>query len=1694
MSDDPNQKDRLLELVFGLLPEGETDKLRAEIEEDPVLAEAYAAAEADAGLMGEAAQVQSPQIVLNRPDPNGRESGPTTAPLPTAPGPESAPWSRWAQWGLVAAASLLILLSLVGWRQRRSVLAGAGADQLRLQVTGPSQVQSSVDNQYSITTTTVTGRPVSANVHFAVYSADGTQLLGHTEKTTDDGTLQVDIPANAELPDAVRIEIEAGEETSRQVAESRLPVRRQPLSTYLRLDRPHYAPGETVLYRSVSLSRFHLEPEGEFPVHFEVLGPQGNRVEGSDHQTLVERGVATGEFPIPNDASGGIYTLLASSPTSAFAGVRREFRVHEFDEAELQKDLEFADVGYGPGMDASAALRVTRRDGTAVSEAAVQLAAKVGEEIVYEDSTTTDSDGTVALSFRLPEELPSSNPVLIVTVDDGTVREVIVEPVPMGQRGISVEFFPEGGDLAAVGENRVYFSARDSNDDPVNVNGWIVDEAGNYHAKVETVREGRGVFRLSPRVGVRYRLILESPEDTKVDGRLPFVMPTQKIVLNTGRGIFEPREPIEFNVRASHPRLPLVAMASCRGVDVGSQAFLTKASENGNGRAAANAVAIVLPDSASGVIRLTIFDYSATPPRPVAERLVYRRPLARLNVAFATDRDLYGPGDSCHLGVSVSDEEGRPVEALLGLSVVDEAVLETVKSSPTTMSSYFWLTSEIEHPQDLEDANFLLEDTPEAEVALDLLLGTQGWRRFTERTLEEWRRNEMAGEPSGQRVALDAETSPPLMLDNLSSLLASSGGTKPPSTTGGNLLVTLTVLGGAGMLVLVTMLSLLKVANGARLWAPATIAVGVSFFLVFLTISPEPSTGRAVAFQSYRPSERLGDSETLDENRASSEAKESGSFPVAAPVDEEQSPPIPAAKMEIAPGSERFEEKAKPDVEAAPVIGQEDRDSTTEEPAGAMQAAKPKLAPADSPRRNRPDRRRPDDDKPEAKDGQDDVPAPEAAPDEPPPVEMEAPQPMGVAGQLQSKKLAREKQDTASGMTDRLILREYRLEPSPSTSTRTDFAKTVLWTPLLETDAKGQAQLTFDLSDSVTRFRAIGDAHGSGRIGSALSTIVSTLPFHMSPTLPEEVTLGDRVDIPLVITEESSEKREVRISVETTGGLQLIGPTELTSQLAGATRDRRIFSAEAVTLSERAVVRFRGQAGPLVDDIQRHLRIEPPGYPQTNTISGVLENEQELSVEIPEDAVPGSVNASLTVFPSLAADLRLGLRSIRGESLDAALAKLIVADLLIDYLRRNAIAAPDGLRLAKRCRTDALQHLGEFRDSGGGYSRVEGGTPDIAASAEAVLALRADQATIAGSAALAEKAVPWLLDTQSSSQDATALTARAWRLWALAESGQPDLKSELEQVSARAIEAKDAQQIALAALAADRLEHELGGKLHDALAEQQADDGRLVAGDVSDTEMTALAALAWLSQTNHAKPAADAVQWLLAVREEPGGFGSNRATALALFALVMHGREVGDGEITLRLNGEVLGERDIEADRRQAIVLDDFSAKLKPGRNLIQVGLPEGSRLPYMLTLRYHGRERPAVSDACPLRLRVDLDKAKVEEGQTVRLNVHLENTSKKASPSAVAEIGVPAGLEIAPSLLEAQKKAGRITAYETRPRRMVLSWGALQPGDQVELAFDATASVPGEFSAPPSSVHLLHNPTARHWQEPLAIEIDARK
>ena len=82
--------------------------------------------------------------------------------------------------------------------------------------------------------------------------------------------------------------------------------------------------------------------------------------------------------------------------------------------------------------------------------------------------------------------------------------------------------------------------------------------------------------------------------------------------------------------------------------------------------------------------------------------------------------------------------------------------------------------------------------------------------------------------------------------------------------------------------------------------------------------------------------------------------------------------------------------------------------------------------------------------------------------------------------------------------------------------------KRCFWHPLLIADATGRAEVKFDLSDSVTTYRVLVDAHdGHGRIGGGKGEVISRIPFNLEPKMPLEVTAGDHIELPVAVANDT---------------------------------------------------------------------------------------------------------------------------------------------------------------------------------------------------------------------------------------------------------------------------------------------------------------------------------------------------------------------------------------------------------------------------------------------------------------------------------------------------------------------------------------------------------------------------------------------
>ena len=847
---------QLWEFVYELLPEDEAEALRGRIAAEPDVARLHDDVRRKAAIVAQAAKLELPSIPLVQP----------AAPVQASP-------RRWANWAVGLAASLLACyLGFADVRTRsleRSVADAASgaawADQpVRTVVFGPTAVQPAQANYFAVRTQTAAGAPRAAAVDYRVLDDDGTLLTSGQIQSDASGFAQFDFlaatpsgPRAARQPRNVSLELQTQTALQPVMVRRTLPLATPQLTTYLSVDKTVYRPGEQVRGRSVTLDRASLEAIREVPVEFRVLDSGGQPLGGAGREVLTQQGVAAAEFELPRFQPGGTYTLVASSPTDAFPEARRDFAVRPYLAPSLRQRLDFARDSYDPGDEVEAELRVEQADGGPARQVPLAIAAEAGGVTFYTGQAATDEGGTHRVRFRLPDQLAADDAVLSVTAgNEGKNR--LSEPIPIRQGGVDIEFRPEAGELVPGVANRVYFFAHDALDKPVHIQGRVVDDQGRQLVSLQTIHDGRGVFEFQPEPAQTYRLELD-PGSGPVDRpELPPVSQRQFLTLNAAPGVFAAGQPLKIRLLSNAIR-PVAVSAVCRGVVVG-QELVSPAEFSRHADPAGMEVVIPVADTAEGVVRLTAYDYGVQPPQPVAERLVFRRPTRKLEIQSGQDVGRRRPGESVEWAFLVKNERGRPLPAVLGASVVDEAALSLARDRSASLSTHFWLTGQIEDVRGLEDANLCLAEGPQAEQALDLLLGTQGWRRFVSVPANQLAQVPLATQ-AGPSAYFDQDSlaagtfavadSPAVLIDNAadaSTAVRSSLAALQTAYDQTVRRVALSVI--LGSLVLAVALGLLAVIRrlpARPVWMPALGASAVSLLLGFAWLATESRPGREVA-------------------------------------------------------------------------------------------------------------------------------------------------------------------------------------------------------------------------------------------------------------------------------------------------------------------------------------------------------------------------------------------------------------------------------------------------------------------------------------------------------------------------------------------------------------------------------------------------------------------------------------------------------------------------------------------------------------------------------------------------------------------------------------------------------------------------------------------------------------------------------
>jgi uncharacterized protein YfaS (alpha-2-macroglobulin family) len=704
------------------------------------------------------------------------------------------------------------------------------------------------------------------------------------------------------------------------------------------------------------------------------------------------------------------------------------------------------------------------------------------------------------------------------------------------------------------------------------------------------------------------------------------------------------------------------------------------------------------------------------------------------------------------------------------------------------------------------------------------------------------------------------------------------------------------------------------------------------------------------------------------------------------------------------------------------------------------------------------------------------------------------------------------------------------------------FPETLAWRPELITDDRGEVTLSLELADSITTWRLTTSAvSGQGQLGAAEFPIKVFQPFFVDFNLPVALTRHDEVGVPIVVYNYLDQEQTVELTVKAADWYELLD--ESTGDEASAATKNRLSltlgpgEVRSVTYPLRVLQVGRQQlevtavASGVSDAVRREIEVVPNGVPVEQVASGRLTAPLDMTLRIPNDAIEGSVQAVVKLYPSSFSQLVEGLDSIFRmpygcfEQTSSTTYPNILA---LDYLRRTDKSVPEIEAKARQYIHTGYQRLVSFEVDGGGFDWFGNPPANRTLTAYGLMEFQ-DMARVHDvDPRLIERTRDWLLaqrHTDGFWQDESRmfneglassvnrggdadLASTAYIAWAVFADGQASSQAgpTLNYLLAHPAESIDDPYllaITANAVAAIRQDEPRVLRYLERLDEikKANDEGTLCwweqpanrrttfygSGRAGDVETTALATLAMLRVGKFPATTKGALSWLIEQKDAHGTWHSTQATVLALKALLEGtGAALGGGEerrVEVALDGETCREFVIPAEQSEVMQQLNLSDLLRRG-NEYQLALTDrtNTSVSYQVTFRYYverSTETPGVAEE-PLSVNIAYDRERLSVNETVTAVATVVNNLPEAAPMVILDLPIPGGFAIDPEALDELVGSQKIAKYQITARQAIIYLRRLEPGQSLELQYRLRATMPVQVTVPDGQAYEYYDPDRR--------------
>ncbi|MES2376516.1 MAG: hypothetical protein V4553_08050 [Bacteroidota bacterium] len=494
---------------------------------------------------------------------------------------------------------------------------------------------------------------------------------------------------------------------------------------YLHMDKPYYALGDTIWFKGyITIGSRHQLSKLSGALYVDLITEKDSVFRSL--KLPITSGMVMGDFTLSDDFREGSYRIRAYTQWMRNAG-EEYFFDHTFTVGNLvsyniitKADYQYKNIDSKPVL--TALLNYTTDEGKPIAGKSVGYQIVVNKKIVWTGSAQTDAQGTIPVKVANDNHVDLTGAYIHTTIKGSGTNIVSRDfPIKAALSQSDVQFFPESGNLVNGISSRVAFKAVGVDDLGIPITGKIVDETNTEVAPLVTLHAGMGSFILRPLAGKTYTANISFVDGTTKNIALPKAIDDGYVL-----SVYQPnKDSVLVRIKASVVRaqnLSLIVHSN------GETIFASPVKVT-------NAVSSLWLNKQSfptGIAQFTLFSSTG---EPLNERIAFIRTNDQMQLNLKTARGTYKSKERVQIDLDAMDSKGKGVPGNFSVTVVDESKVPLDESAESTIFSNILLTSDLKGY--IEKPNYYFtNDNDEVNRALDNLMLTQGYRRFSWKELE----------------------------------------------------------------------------------------------------------------------------------------------------------------------------------------------------------------------------------------------------------------------------------------------------------------------------------------------------------------------------------------------------------------------------------------------------------------------------------------------------------------------------------------------------------------------------------------------------------------------------------------------------------------------------------------------------------------------------------------------------------------------------------------------------------------------------------------------------------------------------------------------------------------------------------------------------------------------------------------------